>query len=430
MQIDLEDLGFDYGGSLLVKRALRSLATGESLSVSGSEPDLMIHLRAWCRAEGHGFRSTEAGSAMLVKGPASDQRWSGAERAGHSDVNQPEAVLNRPSLRWGLAARGALVEAGSPEFHFALAEKKEVWSQDAARLYAQAVAAQWDPAIAVPWDAVFELPDEVEDAVVQLMTYLIENETAALIVPSRFIAQLHPHFREVMQLLAVQAADEARHIDVFTRRGLMKRDHLGLSTIGGQASLKTLIDEPEFAIASFLLSVLGEGTFLSLLWFIERYAPDPVTAAVAKLAAQDEGRHVAFGLSHLGQHLNREPDFRPRLADAIRRRHQALLHTAGLNAEVFDALLLMAAGSWAHQDLRDGYGRMLQLTRDMDEGRRKRLMRLGFTEVEATAAFEQRDARCEVRRRSYATEIPGGPDSISPITAAREKPSAWKVSRT
>ena len=141
------------------------------------------------------------------------------------------------------------------------------------------------------------------------MTYLIENETAALIIPSRFIAQLHPHFSEVMQVLAVQAADEARHIEVFTRRARLKRDQLGLSTIGGQASLKTLVDEPEFAIASFLLSVLGEGTFLSLFWFIERYAPDPVTAAVARLAAQDEARHVAFGLAHLGQHLSREPDF-------------------------------------------------------------------------------------------------------------------------
>ena len=146
------------------------------------------------------------------------------------------------------------------------------------------------------------------------MTYLIENETAALIVPSRFIAQLHPHFREVMQLLAVQAADEARHIEIFTRRALLKRDHLGLSTIGGQASLKTLVDEPDFAIASFLLSTLGEGTFLSLLWFIEQYAPDPVTAAVAKLAAQDEARHVAFSVAHLTHHLSSDPCLRPRLA--------------------------------------------------------------------------------------------------------------------
>jgi hypothetical protein len=163
----------------------------------------------------------------------------------------------------------------------------------------------------------------------------------------------------------------------------LKREQLGLSTAGGQASLKTLVDEPEFAIASFLLSVLGEGTFLSLLRFIERYAPDPVTAAATRLAAQDEGRHVAFGLAHLGQHLAREPGFRPRLADAIRRRHHALRDTAGLNAEVFDALVLMSAGSWEHAALREGFRRVIQLTREMDEGRRKRLMRLGFDEREA-----------------------------------------------
>jgi len=89
-------------------------------------------------------------------------------------------------------------------------------------MYAQAAAAQWDPAKVVPWDAEFELPEEIEDAVVQIMTYLVENETAALVVPSRFVAQIHPHFREVMQVLAIQAADEARHIEVFTRRALLK----------------------------------------------------------------------------------------------------------------------------------------------------------------------------------------------------------------
>ena len=122
------------------------------------------------------------------------------------------------------------MEAGSPEFRFPLSEKIDVWSLDAVRLYAQAAGAQWDPATAIPWEASFDLPDEVEDAVVQIMTYLIENETAALIVPSRFIAQLHPHFREVMQLLAIQAADEARHIEVFTRRALLKGRQPGVST--------------------------------------------------------------------------------------------------------------------------------------------------------------------------------------------------------
>lgn len=386
MHLDLEDLGFDHGGALLVKRALRLVPEGESITVAGKTSDLFMHLRAWCRTEGHQLRWSDAdagGRAVVIKGPFAAKRWSGAERAGQANPLAPAAVVEHPPQHWGLAARGALVESGSPGFHFPLADKVEVWSSDAVRLYAQAAGAQWDPATAIPWDAEFDLPDEVEDAVVQIMTYLVENETAALIVPSRFIAQLHPHFREVMQVLAVQVADEARHVEVFTRRALLKRRELGLSTAGGQASLQTLVEEPDFATASFLLSVLGEGTFLSLLWFIERFAPDRITAAVCRLAAQDEARHVAFGMSHLREHINAEPSVREVLTNAVRRRHEELRHTAGLNAEVFDALMLMAAGSWEHGDLRRGHDRVSALLQEMHISRKKRLIHLGFAEAEA-----------------------------------------------
>jgi len=390
MQVDLETLGLAEGGYLLIKRALRQAGTDGEITVTGTMPELDVDLRAWCRAEGHRFdwRPGPAGTrghAVVLNGGAEASRWTGAQRAGAPGAVRPDTVAEHPPRSWGLAARGAIVEAGAPAFDFHLVDKIEVWSDDAARIYAQAVAAQWDPETAIPWNEQFNLPDDVETAVVQIMTFLIENETAALIVPSRFIAQLHPHFREVMQVLAVQAADEARHIEVFTRRARLRRSELGVSTAGGQASLKTLVDEPEFAIASFLLSVLGEGTFLSLLWFIERFAPDPITAAVARLAALDEARHVAFGLAHLGDHLSQRPEFRTRLADAIRRRHDALRHTSGLNGEVFDALLLVAAGSLDHEALRTGYRRVLQLTDDMDAGRRKRLLRLGFSEQDAEA---------------------------------------------
>ena len=388
MRVDLGTLGLAEGGYLLVKRALRQAASAEAVHVTGTAETLEVDLRAWCRAEGHSFdwqsAPTTTAHANIVNGGAEAGRWANAQRAiGEGSPSSGDLVAEHAPRSWGLAARGATIEAGTPDFDFHLVDKIDVWADAAGHLYQQAVAAQWDPETAIPWDASFTLSDDVEDAVVQVMTYLIENETAALIIPSRFIAQMHPHFREVMQVLAIQAADEARHIEVFTRRARLRRNQLGLSTIGGQASLKTLIEEPQFAIASFLLSVLGEGTFLSLLWFIERYAPDPVTASVARLAAQDEARHVAFGLAHLGQHLSREPEFRPRLADAVRRRHDALRHTAGLNDEVFDALLLMAAGSWEHDALRQGSQRLFQLMREMDEGRRKRLARLGFSESEA-----------------------------------------------
>jgi hypothetical protein len=379
MEVDLQDLAFDQGGALLVKRALRQAEEGEAVRVTGRSPEWPVHLRAWCRMEGHRFSLADSGEfASVVKGASAGQRWADATRAG-----LPTQLANRADQRWGLAMRGALVESGGPEFHFTLVEKTGIWPPDAARLYAQAAAAQWDPATAIPWNANFTLPDEVEDAVVQVMTYLVENETAALIVPSRFVAQVHPHFREVLQVLAIQAADEARHIEVFTRRALLKRASPALSTAGGQESLKTLIDEPDFAVASFLLSVLGEGTFLALLWFLERHAPDPITAAVCRLAAQDEARHVAFGMSHLREHLQADPGLAGVLMAAVRQRHEALRHTAGLNAEVFDALLLIAAGSWEPGDLAAGHAAVLSLIENMDAARRKRLVQLGFNEEDA-----------------------------------------------
>jgi hypothetical protein len=389
--LDLEELGLDRGGHLLVKRALRRLAPGDTLRVRGRAPELAVHLRAFCRAQGHAITIAEPGDdwvAELRRGGAQDGRWRGAEIAGHPDRKRPDAIAAHARPQWGLAARGATVEAGAPAFAFALSDRDLVWADEAAQLYAQAAAAQWDPATAIDWKAEVALPDEVEDAIVQAMTYLIENETAALVVPTRFLGQVHPHFREVMQLLAIQAADEARHIEVFTRRALLRRETLGLSTAGGQASLKTLLDEPDFALASFLLSVLGEGSFLSLLWFLHEHAPDPITRDVARLAAQDEARHVAFGLAHLQRHVAIDPGLRGRLALAVHGRHDALMHTAGLNEEVFDALVLLAAGGVSPAEIAKGHDAVQVLVRDMDEGRRKRLRRLGFPDEEAAALSE------------------------------------------
>lgn len=389
-RLDLGDLGFDRGAHLLVRRALDQLGENEALAVHGAHPELGLHLRAWCRTRGVGCEPGEpspAGETALLRRPRRGGRGSpharGAKRAGEADRKTPDGVRSYAPATWGLAPRGALVEEGVPPFPFDIQERDVVWADEAAAIYAQAAAAQWNPATAIDWDAPFSLPDEIEDAVVQIMTYLIENETAALIIPARFASRIHPHFREVIQVLAIQAADEARHMEVFTRRALLRRDALGLSTAGGQASLKTLLDEPDFALASFLLSVLGEGSFLSLLWFLREHAPDPVTQQIARLAAQDEARHVAFGVAHLRRQAFLDPGLRGRLAQAIERRHDALRHTAGLNEEVFDALVLIAAGSWEPRAIAEGHGHVVSLQEEMDRGRRSHLQRLGFPEEEA-----------------------------------------------
>jgi hypothetical protein len=375
--IDLEDLGIDNGGHLLLDRTLSKLPIGGRLIVRGSHPALSVHLAAWCRGRGHQLE--RSGDALTVlRGPRDQQRWSGAVRAG-----DPVRAAEHADPSWGLAARGALVEAGGPPLEVDWVDRDLVWADVAPTLYANAMANQWDPAQAVDWHAAVDVPGEIEDAVVQIMTYLIENEQAALIIPSRLLSRLHPHFREVMQLLAAQCADEARHMEIFTRRALLHRDSLGVSGAGGRASLQTLVGEHDFTMASFLLSVLGEGTFLDLLRFLNHNAPDAVTANVTRLAGRDEARHVAFGVAHTAHVTQADPSFLGRLRAAVEHRHSVLADTAGLNQDVFDSLVLLAAGSWQPSAIKRGWEAVQRLQRSMDEGRRRRLALIGFPDDEA-----------------------------------------------
>ena len=382
--IDLQGLGFDAGAHLLVKHALAALPVGGQLRVTGSAPGWQAQLSGWCSDQGHGLR-WEAGAgaaqaiAIVARGGAKAGRWRGAAQTGRSDARSGgDAVAAQAQPFWGLAARGAQVEAGAPAFHFRLSDKLQVWTDSAADLYAQAVAAQWNADTDIDWCDSPELPAPVEDAIVQLMTYMVENENAALLVPARFLGQLHPHYRELQAALAIQVADEARHIDVFTRRIRRHGREPALSTAGGQASLKNLLDETDFSVAGFLLSVLGEGTFVHLLQFLQTEAPDPLTRQICRLAARDEARHVALGMSHLLYRLQHEPGFQHQLAQAVEQRFDNLAGTSGLNEEVFDALILIAAGALTPEALARGAARVQQLMRDMADGRFSKLLRLGF----------------------------------------------------
>ncbi|HEY3832662.1 MAG TPA: diiron oxygenase [Acidimicrobiia bacterium] len=374
--IDLEHLGFDRGAHLLVERALNELDAGQQLRVLGTDPNLKLHLRAWASARGH---ATDGN--VVIKDDVLQQRWRSATRAGDA-----AAPVEHAEPTWGLAARGALVETGGPALALAdLVERDAAWCDVAPRLHAHAMAHQWDPATAIDWTHADDLPVEVEDAVVQVMTYLVENEQAALMVPARHLVRIHPQYREVVAFLATQVADEARHVEVFSHRAALHRTTLGSSAVAGRLSLQTLVDEPDFTLASFLLTVLGEGTFLDLLSFLERYAPDPVTRRVAQLTRQDEARHVAFGQAHLEHRVALDPTLREELRRAIERRHDALRATTGLNADVEDALVLLAAGEFSIAAVAAGYERVQELRHAMHEGRTRRLVRLGFSADDADA---------------------------------------------
>ena len=118
MRLDLQNLGFDRGGALLVKRALEGAAGGRSSLGrlrNGTRTCLFIFGDgAALRGIIIGVRVRSPERASSTRGPPLAQQWHGAERAGRADPFDPAAVVEHPPQRWGFAARGALIESGSP----------------------------------------------------------------------------------------------------------------------------------------------------------------------------------------------------------------------------------------------------------------------------------------------------------------------------
>jgi TusA-related sulfurtransferase len=374
-QVDLEDLTLQEGAPVLLRRALAKLGPGELLEVRGDSPELAEGLAAWCRKDGHRYLGNGKGSTVHRI-----ERGAGLAPL----IASGRDIAETADPQWGLAPRGARIEAGGPEFAFTLRQKREVWAQELTSIYRQAVGNQWSAARDIPWADLPKLPAELEGAVCQIMTFLTENEFAALYVPARFIPRIHPHYREVVEVMAVQIVDEARHAEAFTRRAEAGGMGLGTTAVSGQLSLQTLLEEPDFTTATFLLCVMGEGTFLTLLKFLEEQAPEPVTATLARLAHRDEARHVAFGMEHLRYVLEREPERRGSLAAAVERRSRMLAAVSGLSPYVYDALVVLAGGGVSPAHVRKGARRVRGLHHEMDRARRERLQSLRFEAEEAT----------------------------------------------
>jgi TusA-related sulfurtransferase len=386
------------GGGLLalLRPALNELETGGLLAVLSSASTVREDLPSWCRAERHEYLGIEtiAGGVdrhLIARGEFSVPSVNEAEeqlkpRDGRLTASDVLAIAPLPEIAepsTGFAPRGARVERGGPAYPFTLNEQRHAAPPEIAKLYDQAVANQWDATGDIPWDKVKPLPFPMAQALAQIMTFLAENELSALYVPARFIPRIHPVYAEVAMFLATQLADEARHIDVFLKRARLCGVGLGTSSVTTSRSLLSLMQTEDFTETAFLLSVLGEGTFLDLLSFIERHAPDEPTAELVRRAKNDESRHVHFGLAHVRYGLMNDPGLYHRLETAVRRRAASLHGISGVPAPVQDALTILAAGGTEPLAVARGSEAFRELLETMHASRIRRLEHAGFTTPQA-----------------------------------------------
>jgi TusA-related sulfurtransferase len=389
-----EDLGAAEGLLVAVAQLLDPLNEGEAIELVSSHPSVADDLRAWCRRWGHRCSRVihERGITRLViergfvrRTLADPAEWGVRmqRRGGGLDmrdwrVGRNAEINDQAPATGAFAPRGASMEEGVPPIEFSIRRRTDIWADSVAELYQQATANQWQASRDIPWNELSPLDQSVEKSVCQIMTFLAENEYAALYVPARFIGQIHPHFTEVALFLSIVMADEARHIEVFTKRALANGGGLGIASASTQLSLASLLEPKDFSTASFLLSVLGEGTFLDLLAFLEEYAPEPATREICRRARLDESRHVHFGISHSRYTLESSAGAARRLAAAVEARAEFLKAVSGVGALIEEALIIYSGGGMAPSALRTGTKRVAELYAAMHNNRIKRLAAVGF----------------------------------------------------
>ncbi len=288
----------------------------------------------------------------------------------------PEISKNMSGRPRGAGERPDAYRVGA----YGVRAKSEIWLQNATFLYEEALQRQWSSATDVPWHTIEALPDAVEEAECLLCTFFNEVEFVAGDVPARWVANTTPDFLEPRHVLLAQVMDESRHMDVFRKRALANGG--GLMRMSGATSgfVGSIDLARDFTEMSTRLHISGEGAVLTMFRMGELFGQNEAEKIMYRLCAQDEARHVAFGVMHLRFLSETAPERREEiefyLDEAEAQIMSGVQNPAGTQAETSEALAILLGGGKEHYD--EGHKKLLVIRRRQLKEYMQRVKTAGF----------------------------------------------------
>ena len=254
-------------------------------------------------------------------------------------------------------ARGAVQRNDVPRTGYYLGKKADVWSDNATLLYEEAVQRQWSSATDIPWEKLEPLPDEIERAMCQLCTFLTEVEFIAGDTPGQWVPKISNQHFETKLFLCSQIMDEARHLDVFRKRALANGG--GLLQASPTSTLRTIINARDFTEMSVLMHVQAEGFVQSMFRMGELIAQSDAEKRIFRLCAQDESRHLGYGVMHLKYVLEHEPQRREEIHSYLDEAENADPETGTFGINVAESLIILLGGGKQNAD--EGFNKFMAL---------------------------------------------------------------------
>ena len=183
--------------------------------------------------------------------------------------------------------------------------------------------------------------------------------------------------------LITQIMDESRHLDVFRKRafanggGLMQRPTITTSGVVGNIDLSR-----DFTEMSSRLHISGEGGVLTIFRMGELMAYNEAEKRMYRLAAQDESRHVAFGVMHMRYLSETEPDRREEVHTYLDEGERAMMagnqNPAGGDSVTTEAMAILLGGGKSNYD--EGIKKLMAIRRRQVKEYVQRIRSAGFGE--------------------------------------------------
>ena len=177
--------------------------------------------------------------------------------------------------------------------------------------------------------------------------------------PGQWLPKISNDHYETKLFLMTQIMDEARHLDVFRKRALANGG--GLLKASPTGTLRSIINARDFTEMSALMHVQAEGFVQSMFRMGELIAQNEAEKRIFRLCAQDESRHLGFGVMHLKYVLETQPERREEIHGYLDQSENADPQTGTFGLSVAEALILLLGGGRDKVD--EGFNRFLALRR-------------------------------------------------------------------
>jgi hypothetical protein len=248
--------------------------------------------------------------------------------------------------------RGAYPSAGVPSMGYSIYEKTELWAENVADLYEEAVQRRWRPATDIPWDTVEPLPDEIERAVCQVCTYICEKALLAGDVVGRWLPEMSYGYHEVKLYLSTAEFDAARQFEVFRKRALSNGGGMGLQSPG--YFHRAIIDARVWSETSVVLHILSHSVLIGMYQVGEYVAHNEAESLIFRLCMQDVSRQISYGVQHLKQFLLRKLDKREEVHSYLNKAEAVLAYEDEQDTPLREALIILLGGGISKEQILDG----------------------------------------------------------------------------